>query len=79
MGTALDAMKSSGVDSDGDGVSDIDELVKGTDPNSAASGPLNGQRSSTGCAVRPEGAGGEGALAGLMMGIALVLGMRRRR
>lgn len=36
---ALDRMAADRVDSDGDGVTDLDEIVAGTDPNSAASTP----------------------------------------
>ncbi|HEY4185357.1 MAG TPA: thrombospondin type 3 repeat-containing protein [Polyangia bacterium] len=36
---ALDRVRADGVDSDGDGTGDVDELIAGTDPNSATSNP----------------------------------------
>jgi hypothetical protein len=36
---ALDRLRSDAVDSDGDGATDVDELIAGSDPNSAASTP----------------------------------------
>lgn len=38
---ALDRVAADGVDSDGDGASDVAEIVAGTDPNSAASTPAD--------------------------------------
>jgi hypothetical protein len=69
------------LDSDGDGVPDIDELRMGTDPNVGASGveaPLDVPLPETGCAfaARPLGRGGE-ALALLFVG--LILFRRRSR
>ena len=37
--SALDRMRADGVDSDGDGTTNVDELIAGSDPNSAASTP----------------------------------------
>jgi hypothetical protein len=42
-GTAMLALQREQVDSDRDGASDADELIAGTDPNSASSVPLNGR------------------------------------
>lgn len=78
MNTALDAMKASGVDSDGDGVTDIDELIRGTDPSSAANGELSGPKSSSGCAASGGGSTAPGALAAGVAALALLLSRRRR-
>lgn len=42
LNTALDTLETDGVDSDGDSVTDIDELKAGTDPNKADAMPTDG-------------------------------------
>jgi len=69
LGTVLDAMDAEHTDSDGDGVSDIDELKAGTDPNlSGDEQPVPTLRFGCGAQVMPE----------LLLGAGLLL-LRRRR
>ena len=70
---ALALMSADGVDSDGDGVGDIAELLRGTDPNVFGAVPIEGRVDpSYGCASAE---GGVAALFALVAAIAL----RRRR
>jgi MYXO-CTERM domain-containing protein len=65
---ALDQMRADGVDSDGDGAEDLDELWWGGDPNHADL-PAGGTQDppTYGCATRPGDARSEGAIALLLV------------
>lgn len=70
---ALDALGPDGVDSDGDGVTDIAELLAGTDPNVYGPAPLAfRQDPSYGCSAT-------GADLVVLAGLLALLGRRRRR
>lgn len=81
LDSVLDSMATDKVDSDGDGVSDIDELKAGTDPNSAG-GITAVQKPDLiyGCQARVAGEqpGGAGGLAAFFA-VALGVGWARRR
>ena len=81
---ALDSLSADQVDSDGDGVTDSDELLANTDPNTPANVPLVGSDPTYGCAAAPGSASGAAGAAGLLLlGTALItlvrVSNRRRR
>jgi MYXO-CTERM domain-containing protein len=78
---ALDRVRADAVDSDGDGATDVDELIAGSDPNSAASTPaMPGavRDPQLGCAVAGKARVGRAGTLGLAAFVAVGL-IRRRR
>jgi hypothetical protein len=80
LGAALTQLDDDKLDSDGDGVSDVDELRAATDPNSDAPVSLKDVQPEWGCSValQHHAHRGLGAIAGLAVTV-LVAGLRRRR
>lgn len=78
---ALDRVRADRVDSDGDGATDVDEIIAGSDPNSAASTPgMPGSVSDPqlGCALAGHAQGASAYGLGLAALAASALAWRRR-
>lgn len=77
--TALAQLDADQVDSDGDGVTDINELKAGTDPNSSANASLiNDQEPGYGCGGSPPTGRDGGPALGSVLALAWLLVQRRR-
>lgn len=79
LNTALDALTTEMVDSDGDGVVDVEELAAGTDPNKVEGGTGGGAGGGTGTSVGPLRYGcGASAVPELLLLAGLLPLVRRR-
>ena len=74
--TALDTMGTDGVDSNGDGTSDIEDLIAGVDPNTGT-GFCGGATPVYGCSSLPAQPAWAGVV-GALVGLATTFGLRRR-
>jgi len=79
LSEALGRMRRDNVDSDGDGVTDLDELAHGTDPNRYGFVSIfDQQEPSYGCTASA-GRSSTGALAAIALSAFLLLALRRRK
>ncbi len=78
LANALATLRANGTDSDGDGIPDVQELVAGTDPNSAASVPEVQPEPGYGCGGQPPVPRGASATAAPFMVACALLAARRR-
>lgn len=81
--TAVKALDAKGIDSDGDGVGDIDELRVGTNPNLGEDGTVNDPYADiplpeTGCSIGHGNRDLQASGLGLLTAVGLLLGRRRR-
>jgi hypothetical protein len=79
VSSALDSADTDGVDSDGDGVSDVNEVKAGTDPNTSGNARIDqDQEPGYGCGgTAPQGRSAGQAVVGAL-GLAWLLHQRRR-
>lgn len=79
MRAAVEAMKQAGVDSDGDGTPDIDEIAAGDDPNSSLDAKICFPDGGCGARVAPRGPLDPQATAAALLAVVALGWLARRR
>jgi MYXO-CTERM domain-containing protein len=77
LSSALAALRADDVDSDGDGVPDISELVADTDPNTPVDAPLSQQGPTYGC--NTSATNGSSLAVSLALALAIMAALLRRQ